>query len=45
MLELFLKIKENIRISVMKNRLQNLYKNENFKPQVKPTIENLQDKL
>ena len=45
MLELSLKIKENIRISILKRRLQNLYKKENFKPEIKPTIENLQDEL
>ena len=42
MLELFLKIQENIRISIVK-RLQNLYKKENFKQEIKPLIENLQD--
>ena len=26
-------------------RLQNLYKKENFKPEIKPMIENLQDEL
>ena len=45
MLELSLKIKENIRISILKRRLQNLYKKENFKPEIKPIIENLQDEL
>ena len=45
MLELFLKIQENIRISILKRRLQNLYKKENFKPEIKPMIENLQDEL
>ena len=28
-----------------KIRLQNLYKKKNFKPEIKPMIENLQDKL
>ena len=45
MLELFLKIQENIRISILKRRLQNLYKKENFKPEIKPMVENLQDEL
>ena len=45
MLELFLKIQENIRISILKRRLQNLYKKENFKLEVKPMVENLQDEL
>ena len=44
-LELSLKIQENIRISILKRRLQNLYKKENFKPKIKPLIENLQDEL
>ena len=43
MLELFLKIQENIRISILKRRLRNLYKKENIKPEIKPMIENLQD--
>ena len=30
---------------VLKRRLQNLYKKENFKPEIKLMIENLQDKL
>ena len=38
MLELFLKIQENIRISILKRRLQNVYKKENFKPEIKPMI-------
>ena len=41
MLELFLKIQENIRISILKRRLQNVTKKENFKPAIKPMIENL----
>ena len=45
MLELFLKIQKNIRISILKRRLQNLYKKENLKPEIKPTIKNLQDQL
>ena len=45
MLELFLKIQENIRISILKRRLQNLNKKENFEPEIKPMIKNLQDKL
>ena len=45
MLELFLKIQENIRISILKRRLRNLYKKENIKPEIKPMIENLQDEL
>ena len=36
---------ENIRISRLKKRLRNLYKKENFKPEIKPMIQNLQDKL
>ena len=44
MLEVFLKItkQENIRISRLKKRLQNLYK-KIFKPEIKPVINNLQD--
>ena len=45
MLELFLKIQENIRISILKRRLGNLYKKENFRPEIKLMIENLQDEL
>ena len=45
MLELSLKIQENIRIPILKRRLQNLYKKENFKPEIKLMIENLQDEL
>ena len=45
MLELFLKIEENIRISILKRILQNVYKKENFRPEIKPMIENLQDEL
>ena len=44
MLEISLKIQENIRISILKRRLQNVYK-KNFKPEIKPMIENLQDEL
>ena len=36
---------ENIRISRLKKRLRNLYKKENFKPEIKPMINNLQDEL
>ena len=36
---------ENIRISRLKNRLQNLYKKQNFKPEIKPITKNLQDEL
>ena len=35
----------NIRISRLKKRLQNLYKREKFKPEIKPMIENLQAEL
>ena len=45
MLELFLKIQENPRISILKRRLENLYKKENFKPVIKPMIEKLEDGL
>ena len=45
MLELLLKIQEHIDISILKRRLQNLYKIENFRPEIKPMIKNLQDKL
>ena len=45
MLELFLKIQENIRISILKRRLDNLYRIEKLKPEIKPITENLQDKL
>ena len=38
MLELFLKMQEIIRISILKRRLQNLYRKENFKPEIKPII-------
>ena len=44
-LELFLKIQENIRISILKRGLWNLYKKENFKPEIKPIIENLEDEF
>ena len=40
MLRYFLKIP-----LLKKIRLQNLYKKENFKPEIKPMIENLQDEL
>ena len=36
---------ENIRISRLKKRLLNFYKEENFKPEIKPIIKNLQDEL
>ena len=38
---------ENIRIRIcrIKNRLKSLYKKENFKPEIKPMIENLRDEL
>ena len=36
---------ENIRISRLKNRLRNLYKKQNFKPEIKSIIKNLQDEL
>ena len=45
MLERFLKIQKNIRISILKRRLRNLYKKNNFKPEIKPMIENLQNEL
>ena len=45
MLDLFLKIQENFRISILKKSLHNLYVNENFKLEIKPMIENLQDEL
>ena len=45
MLELLLKIQGHIEISILKRRLQNLHKIENFKPEIKPMIKNLQDKL
>ena len=45
MLEIFLKIEGNIRILILKRKLQNLYKKGNFKPKIKPMIENLQDEL
>ena len=44
MLKVFLKIQENIRISIMKRRLGNLQK-EKLKPEIKPIIEDLQDEL
>ena len=45
MLELFLKIQENIRVPILKRRLRMLCKKENFKSEVKQMIENLQDEL
>ena len=45
MLELFLKIQENIRISILKKSMQKLYKKENFKAEIEPIIKNLQDEL
>ena len=45
LLELVLKIQANITISILKGRLQNLWKTENFTLLIKPMIENLQDKL
>ena len=42
MLEYFLKIQENIRISIRKRRLRNLYKKENFKLEIEAMTENLQ---
>ena len=45
MLKRFPKIQENIRVSILKRRLQNFYKKENFKPEIKPMKENVQDEL
>ena len=47
MREVSLKIlqQENIRISRLKKRLRNLYRKENFKPEIKSLINNLQDEL
>ena len=45
MLKRFLKIQENIRVSILKRRLQNFYKKENFKPEIKPMKENVQDEV
>ena len=45
MLEVFVKIQENIRISLLKKRLRNLCKKENFKSEIKAMNENLQDGL
>ena len=45
MLEVFVKIQENIRISILKRRLRNLSKKENFKSEIKAMNENLQDGL
>ena len=39
------KKQKNIRISRLKKRLQNLYKRENFKPEIRVMISNLQDEL
>ena len=36
---------ENFRFSRLKKRLRGLYKKENFKPEIEPMIENLQDEL
>ena len=36
---------ENIRTSRLEKRLWNLHKKENFKPKIKPMIENFQDEL
>ena len=44
-LDLFLKIQENFRISILKKSLHNLYVNKNFKLEIKPMIKNLQDEL
>ena len=44
MLEPFLKLQENIRISILKRRLQSVHK-ETFKPEIKLVNENLQDEL
>ena len=43
MLELFLEFQENIRTSILNRRLQNLYKKEILKPEIKSMIKNLQD--
>ena len=45
MLKRFLKIQESIRVSILKRRLQNFYKKENFKPEIKPMKENVQDEV
>ena len=47
MLRYFLNIPQLKKIYNFKNeiRLQNLCKKENFKPEIKPMIENLQDEL
>ena len=42
MVERFLKIQEIVRISILERRLENVYKKKNFKPELKPMIENLQ---
>ena len=36
---------ENIRISRLKKRLRNLYKKENYKPEIRPMINTFQDEL
>ena len=41
MLEPFLKIHKNIRISILRRKVRHLYKKKNFKPEIKPMIENL----
>ena len=50
MLEIFLKIQENIRISVLKRRLiqksyTKLIQKSKLQPEIKPMIENLQEEL
>ena len=46
MLEIFLKIQENIRISILKRQTTKLIKKKNnFKTEIKSMIENLQDEL
>ena len=45
MLKVFLKTQEYIRISILKRKLQNLYRKGKFKPKIKPMIEDLQDEL
>ena len=37
--------KENIRISRLKMRLRNLYKKENYKPEIRPMINTFQDEI
>ena len=36
---------ENIRISRLKKRLRNLYKKENYKPEIRPMINTSQDEI